>query len=197
MKFSYQLWMCLTIGTLGAISCDDAAVIWRNQTASLGGEPAGQRGLFRVLIINNTPFSPAFTVGVYEPTDRNSVPSALQFGPEVNRLLPGDTASDIFDVACARTFSVGGAEMLAFMRRNLDEEAFEVVDNGSFIEGVEFFAPQEDGEPSSAGLADGRDLLLGVDFLCNSLVIIRLEFSDVGEKPFRVEYDVIPSETTR
>jgi hypothetical protein len=197
MKFSHRFLAYLAIATSGAISCDNATVIWWNQTASLGGESAGRRGLFQVLIINNTPFSAAFTIGVYDPIDRNSAPSTLQFGPELDLSLPGNTSSDIFDVACARTLSIGGAEMLEFMRRNLDEEAFEAADNTSLIEGVEFFAEQEDGELSSAGFADGRDLLLGVDFLCNSLVIIRLEFSDVGEKSFRVDYDVILSETTR
>jgi hypothetical protein len=197
MKFSHYLRACLAVMASGAIGCDNVATIWRNQTASLGGEPAGQRGVFQVVIINNTPFSAAFTMGVYDATDRNSAPSTIQFGPEVDRSIPGNASSDIFDIACARTLSIGGAEMLAFMRRNLSEEAFEAVDNGSLIEGVELFALQEDGGRSSAGFAEGRNLLLGVDFLCNSLVVVRLEFSDVGEKPFRIEYDVILSETTR
>ena len=38
---------------------------------------------------------------------------------------------------------------------------------------------------------------LGVDFACNSELIIRLEKDDVGANPFRIDFEVIPASDDR
>ncbi|MHC4697295.1 MAG: hypothetical protein ACYTFA_11180 [Planctomycetota bacterium] len=53
-------------------------------------------------------------------------------------------------------------------------------------------------EPASQGIALPFEALLGVDFACNGLLIIRFEIDDVSdETPFRIDFEVIPSESNR
>lgn len=54
-----------------------------------------------------------------------------------------------------------------------------------------------DFEPVLVGSANAFEASLGVDFNCNSIVILRLEPSDVGDAAFRVDFEVVPAESTR
>ncbi len=71
-----------------------------------------------------------------------------------------------------------------------EEDAEDGEDNGSNGETAT--------EPASQGFALPFEALLGVDFACNGLLIIRFEIDDVSdETPFRVDFEVIPSESNR
>ena len=66
----------------------------------------------------------------------------------------------------------------------------------------EFFSISGDGSaaapaPVSQGKAPPFEALLGVDFPCNALLIVRFEIDDLGPSPFRVDFELIPSELTR
>jgi len=168
-------------------------------TSSLGGETAHDRGTMRVLIINNTPHFVTFTIGAYDHTDQTTVPTYVQYGLANQNSLGGDSQTSIQDFPCARAFSIGGAEMLAFLERNLSQEDFEALAEDASVVGVEFWGELEgeDDERPSMGLAAPLDVFIGADYLCNGLLILRLEFNDVGPYPFRVDFEVIPSESTR
>jgi hypothetical protein len=168
-------------------------------TASLGGQTAHIRGTMRVLIINNTPYSATFTVGAYDHTDQTTVPTYVQYGLTNLNFLGGDSQTPIQDFPCTRACSVGGAEMLGFLERNLPEEDYEALAEDASIVGVEFWGEPEgeDGESPSIGLAAPLDVFIGADYACNALLIFRLEFNDVGPYPFRVDFEVIPSKSTR
>jgi len=173
-----------------------------NQIASLGGEIAGQRGRIRVLFINNTPLRAVFTFGTYDQTDQDSQPDFGQFGPnDLDVTLNGDAESDILSLTCARVFSIGSPRLLQLIEANLRDAT--VIDE-AFTEGVEFYdVPSDDdsdadeGEFAFAGAAPAFEALLGVDFPCNSLLIIRFESDDLGPDPFRVDFELVPSESTR
>ena len=169
-----------------------------NRTASFGGDTAGSRGRIQVVLINNTPYRAVFTVATYDQTDQSSEPDFRQFGHDENGLLlEGDSTSRIGLLECARAFSIGGPRMLALIADNLPDAP--LVDEAA-IEGVEFFSVL-DGDsaatPVSQGMAPPFEALLGVDFPCNALLIIRLEFDDLGPDPFRVDFELIPSQSTR
>lgn len=197
---SARRWIALAACTAMAAplaGCFGGLEIFFNQTASLGGETVGGRGGVEVLIVNNTPFRAAFTAGTYDQADIDTVPVFQAFG-----LDDGDTAldgndDDLFQLQCGRVFSVGGAGLHAALARNgdtdsLPEDAREV--------GVRFFSEtQVDGETQfvEEGVSPPLERLLGTDFNCNSLLICFLEFDDVGEDRFRIEYRVIPAESTR
>jgi hypothetical protein len=55
----------------------------------------------------------------------------------------------------------------------------------------------EDVDPTPAGVAPSFEALLGEDFPCNSLLIIFLEPNDAGPDAFRIDFQLIPSSTTR
>lgn len=57
--------------------------------------------------------------------------------------------------------------------------------------------PAGQDQPELVGSAPPFEALLGVDFPCNSLVIIRLEPNDLGRNAYRIDFQVIPSDSTR
>ena len=189
----------LTLVVPGIAGCGEAFV---NLTASLGGDWAGERGTIRVLFINNTPHRAVLTFGSYDQTDQFSQPDFAQYGlSEFGATLDGNSSSQIISIECARVFSIGGPDLLALIEQNLSEAA---LDEDAFIEGIEFFSiPSDDaegddsGNPVNEGSAPPFEALLGVDFPCNALLIIRFEFDDLGPDPFRVDFELIPSESTR
>jgi hypothetical protein len=193
-----RVWMLCCLGLLlASAGCGD---FFLNQTASLGGSTAGDRGTVTAVFINNTPHRPVFTFGVYDNTDRTSQPEFRQFDLNGEDLiLDGNSISDPVNFDCGRVFSVGGASLLEFVEENIRDP--ELVEE-AFIEGIEFYREEDDpdtGDPVLIGTAPGMDpLLLGVDFPCNALLIFRFEFDDVSEEhEFRVEFELIPSESTR
>ncbi|HNQ23522.1 MAG TPA: hypothetical protein PKK06_10550 [Phycisphaerae bacterium] len=188
------------------IGCGLAAVLllasagctefWLNQTASLGGSTVGSRGNVQVLIINNTPHRAVFTVGTYDQTDRTTEPPILQVGlDDSGEALEGDSQMDIFTLRCARVFSVGGPKLLEMIQENLDTGSLEAA---ALIEGVNFYRTDtDDGEPELVGSAPALEAWLGVDFPCGALLVLHLEFDDFGPDPFRVDFELIPAESTR
>jgi hypothetical protein len=167
-----------------------------NQTASLGGSTAGGRGIVRVVFINKTSHRAAFTFGTYDQTDPETRPDFDQFGPEPEgQGLDGASASDIVTLSCARVFSIGGPALLALIDENLPDA---VTVDEALVEGIAFFhVDADDNEPTLAGTAPPFAALLGIDFPCNALLIIRFELDDVGPDPFRVDFEIIPSESDR
>lgn len=189
----------LTLVVPGIAGCGE---IFVNLTASLGGDWAGDRGTVRVLFINNTPHQAVFTFGSYDQTDQFSRPDFAQFGlSEFGATLEGDSSSPIISIQCARVFSIGGPGLLTLIEQNLSVVS---LDDDAFVEGVEFFSipsngadDNDSGDPVSEGSAPPFEALLGVDFPCNALLIIRFEFDDLGPDPFRIDFELIPSESTR
>jgi len=175
-----------------AVCCGGCGADFANLTASLGGSRAGARGSVRAVFINNTPHRAAFTFGTYDQTDPDFIPDAAQFGLE-EVMLAGDEASDIGTLECARVFSVGGRRLLALIERNIEDAE---VEQAAFVEGVAFYESQGE-SPDLVGMAPPFEALLGVDFPCAALLIVRLEVDDQGPAPFRVDFELIPSGSTR
>lgn len=165
-----------------------------NLTASLGGARAGSRGDVRVVFINNTPFRPAFTFGTFDQADPEFRPDASQFvldGDEDERIAP-NSATRVGTFECARILGVGSPRLLDLIEGNLDVE----VDEIAFVEGVDFYENVPD-NPTLMGSAAPFEVLLGVDFPCESLLILYFEQNAVGAPPFRIDFEFIPAESTR
>lgn len=170
-----------------------------NQSASLGGDEAGRRGEVRVVVINNTPYRAVMTLGAYDQTDRLTVPDLEQFGADANDdPLDGDATSEFRTLFCARVFSVGSSNLLAFVSENRGDD--ESINQEALVEGVEFHevSTGEDADESTlVGRAAGFEALLGVDFPCNALLILHLEPNDGPGEAFRIDFSLIPSESDR
>jgi len=181
----------------GTTGCVDFLV---NQTTSLGGTTAGDRGQVQVVIINNTPHLAVMTVGTYDQVDRFSEPDFGQFSfkddPATGEIrLAGNGNSGIFAQSCGRVFSVGGPDLLEMIEVNLPDVTLQ---DEAFVEGVDFYSVDEEGEPDVLiGSAPPLEALLGVDFPCGALLILHLEIDDFGPEPFRIDFELIPSESTR
>lgn len=198
--FSVATMRCLAFGLVSGVvglSATGCGTTFFNQTASLGGETAGRRGNVQVLFINNTPHRAVFTYGTFDQTDQFAEPHFEQFEPgEFDRTLEGDSQSGIRTLTCGRVFSIGSEALQDAMRLNLPEDDYS---DEALVDGAEFLDIDDDtdSEPSPAGAAPAFEALLGVDFACGSLLILRLEFNDAGPSAFRIDFEVVPSSSER
>lgn len=189
-----------------------------NLTASLGGTRVGQRGQIQLVFINNTAYRVVATFGTYDQLDQADVPDVEQFGPDdSDRTLDADEVSDILSIDCGRVFAIGSPGLLERIEENrgtagLDTDA--LLDGMAFVEtagttasasvkGV--VAGRESGEVRAQevgglpqfGRAAAFEALLGVDFPCGALLILRLEENIANGEAFVVDFELIPSESTR
>ena len=165
-------------------------------TASLGGDTAGDRGEISVVFINNTPYRAIFTAGTYDNLDQETTPDIVQV-TSTSSALEGNSQSPPGQLTCARVMSVGGAGLVTRVRQNLAANQF---DDELLFEGVRFSSAATDDEQAdeaTQGTAPARVAYIGSEFECGALLIYRLEFDDAGPNPFTVELTVIPAESNR
>ncbi|MCP4589707.1 MAG: hypothetical protein GY842_03090 [bacterium] len=165
-----------------------------NRTASFGGDTAGQRTTFPYFIINNTPYRAILTAGAYDDLDENTGPQIRQFGADAARpLLEGDSTTGTFTANCARVFAIGTPGLLSIVESNVSADQ---LDSAALVPGVFFSGADLDSDDAASateGVAGPLELRLGVDFACSSMLVISLEFDDVGPNDFRIDYEVIPA----
>jgi len=169
---------------------------WLNQTASLGGGTAGNRGDIGVVVLNNTPYRAVMTLGSYDQASQSFSPDAKQFTLDGATQLDPDSSGGFLSFSCGRVFSLGGPRLLAALSASDSSD----LSPDAMIEGIEFFsvdAANPDAQPVGQGKAAPYEVLLGVDFPCNSLLIFKLEVDEGGPDPFRVDYELLPSSSTR
>ncbi|MEK6799541.1 MAG: hypothetical protein AABZ12_11290 [Planctomycetota bacterium] len=186
------------LGAALAVLAGGCGEAFSNLTASLGGSTVGQRGDVRVLMVNNTPYRAVFTVGAYDSTDPDYRPFFDQVVlAEDGLILDGDSESRIGTIECARVFSLGGPTMLDLIRKNVPSEDF---DASAMVEGVEFYqidADDPSADPLLRGAAAPFEARLGVDFPCEALLIVYLEHDEQASPQFRVDFKLIPSQSSR
>jgi len=201
---------CFPVTTiLACVTLTSCSPDLANLFASLGGGRPGGRGDVQVLFINNTPHRAVFTYGTYDQTDPDFEPEFFQFVLDGARVLDGDASSNIRGVTCGRIFSLGSATLLDLIETNLPDEDR---DADAFVEGIDFYQVAEEGDEDPDGEDDAEELpadpvligrapafeaLLGVDFPCGALLIFYLEIDDAGPDDFRVDFQLIPAESTR
>jgi len=176
-----------------AAGCGEA---WKNLASSLGGSTAGSRGNIGVIVLNNTPYRAVMTLGSYDQESQSFTPDAQQYTLSGSTTLEPNADGGFLSFECARVFSLGGSRLIAALSAqdssNLNQDAL--------IEGIEFFSVDDanpDAAPVSQGKAAPFEVLLGVDFPCNALLIFKLETNEAGDVPFRVDYELIPSSSSR
>ncbi len=191
MKPSRLLWaaslLCLLPG------CDEFVL---NQTASLGGSTVGNRGTVRVVFINNTPNKAVFTAGTFDQSDQRTRPNFFQYSLAGSRQLDAGATSVLETLTCGRVFAVGTSRLKALIRQNASDAP---LDESSLVDGVEFFAEGTTGDSGNAslGFASPLEVLVGVDFPCGALLVVRFEQNETGVAPFRIDFQLIPASSSR
>ena len=174
---------------LGLAGCDT----FLNQTASRGGDVAGEQGNLYVAFLNKTPYRAVFTYGTYNNTSELAQPAARQFTARVGAVtLEADSNSDIVTLPCDRVFSIGDPELLRLIEENSQDDTLV---SEALHEGVAFSDAalgEADAATATEGYAPPLRALLGVDFPCGSLLIIRFEVDDAGDAPFRIDFELFP-----
>ncbi len=196
MTFSFQRAFKYGFASLVLSSggCGDGFL---NSTSSLGGDGAGSRGSIRVIVINNTQQNAALTLGTFDQGDPNFLPDATQIGlDDIGLTLGPNSQIDAISFRCARVFSVGGRDLLDLVEASFEPEDIE---NLAIVDGAGFFDVASDSavEPTLVGSAQATEALLGLDFNCGSILIVRLEINELGVDAFRIGFEVIPSASGR
>jgi hypothetical protein len=149
-------------------------------------------GQITVVIINNTPYRAAFSLGSYDALDRDP-PGPIDF---IQRRIEGNTTSALLTLECRRNVAIGTAEMIARAIDNgLHEE--EGADLDAFVPEVNFSSAPADSAAAASptvGIAEGREVRLGVDFGCGDELIFTLLEDAAAAGGFRVEFDLLPQE---
>jgi hypothetical protein len=195
----------LTLVSLAAFGCFDGFSL-ANQLATFGGAAPGQginsggRGDIDVVFINNTPFRAIFTSAAFDQTDENSVPFFTQFGGDAGNLtLEGDSSSGFLSFPCSRVFSIGSRRMIDLINNTADFDDDNAPIESLLFEGIGFSSAPlgaETADLPTEGFALPMEALIGVDHLCGSTLIIRFEFADFGNFPFRVTLESVIAEDT-
>ncbi len=147
-----------------------------------------RQGDINVQFINETSYNATFTFGTYDAWDRTPGAVTLQ----QYRVVDGE-ATDVVTVTCRRNFAIGTE---GFVQRVVDTDGN---DDPGFQEEwfdttVHFSNASSDvvaGALPTVGTAEGLELLLGIDFSCNDLIIITFVEDAQADGGFRIDYEVI------
>ncbi len=170
----------------GLISC---AQVLLNQTAV-------RTGNVTVVFINDTPFTAAFSYGMWDAWDR-SPPGQIEMQQLV---LAANSTSSVATLTCARNFSV--ATQAFIDRANvLNTPTTFAGFNPDAYDSVLHFSNIAPGSPGAAlptvGTALGIERLLGVDYECGDELVVTLVQDPDAAGGFRADFsDIKGPETT-
>ncbi len=157
-----------------------------NQTASLDGDVT-------VVVINDTPFRAAFTLGVFNDLEREPL-GQVQF--EQPLLEPGESLTPGM-FPCTRDVAIGTEKLL---RRILDTNADEEQANfnpDAFSAVVHFSDAPADSDLAAlptVGTAEGIVRRIGVDHSCGDQLIFTLREDPDAPGGFRIDFQVLTAE---
>lgn len=183
---------CLVLAIMGGV-CAACISCSPSNSSSFGGDQAGDRGEIQVLFINNTSGRAVFTFGTFDDRDSASGPDFDQFALAANgEILGPDSESEFFELTCGRVLGIGSPQLLANIAANRPDADVEDV---ALVNGIDFYDADADDEPS--GRAAAFEARLGQDFPCGALIVIYLETNDAGAEEFRVDFQMLPSSSSR
>jgi len=205
MRTTVSLFRVAATALPGLVLLSGCEQAWINSIASLGGDVPGGRGNLGVIFDNNTPYRAIFTFGVYDPQDQTSVPQYGQFAVDpdeaetpFNRGLAPNTVTDLgtFSVLCGRTFSLGGQGLID---RINDQKDLLPVYGAPVVQdvlraGISFTdLPLDDPNINTEFTieAPAVDSLLGIDYVCDSLLIYTFEVDPQQADHILVTLEVI------
>lgn len=155
----------------------------KNLTADLDGNVS-------VIVVNDTDFRAALTLGSYDALDRDppGPASIQQFRVEAR------TSTAPVEVTCARNCAVGTQELFdRIVDRELDKSTADFDDDA--FDTVVHFSDAPATSPLAAapliGSADGVNKRLAVDYSCGDQLIFTLRQDPDAPGGFRIDFSVI------
>ncbi|MFQ5807903.1 MAG: hypothetical protein ACE5I3_15770 [Phycisphaerae bacterium] len=149
-------------------------------------------GNITVIIINNTPYRAAFTLGSYDALDRDP-PGNVNLE---QRRLEGNMSMGPVTIPCNRNTAVGTT---ALIQRAIDNDADERADfdADAFVTVVNFSSAPADSDAAAlptVGTAEGVEVRLGVDYGCGDELIFTFVEDAAAPGGFRIEFRLLPAE---
>jgi hypothetical protein len=172
------------IGAWALNGCTSSLLL--NQTASLDGEVT-------IVVINDTPFRAAFTVGVFNDLEREPI-GQVQF--EQPRLEAGESLMP-GAFPCTRDVAIGTDKLI---RRILDtngDQTQQNFDPDVFTAVVHFSDAPADSDLAAlptVGTAVGMVRRIGVDHSCGDQLIFTLRQDPDAPGGFRIDFQVLHAE---
>jgi hypothetical protein len=158
-------------------------------------QTAERTGSITVMVINNTPYTAAFSYGSWDAWDR-SPPGPVQIRQLV---LDANSSSAAATVTCARNFSIATTDFID--RANLVDAPSTLTNfNPDAYDTVVHFSNIPSGSSGAAlptiGTALGVGPLLGVDYECGDELIFTLVEDPDAPGGFRVDFSDIAAPQT-
>ena len=171
-------------GLLGAGGCSFSPEFIANNVAERAGP------VF-FTFTNNTRFRASFSFGVYDDLDRTRGAVVIQ----QQRIEAQSTIAPV-QIACRRNSVIGTTELI----RRAIEADFEDdanFDADAFVAVVNFSSAPADSDAAALptqGTAEGRNLLLGVDYACGDRLLITFEEDPDAVGGFRIDFAAVPND---
>jgi hypothetical protein len=173
-----------------------AAIVVATLTAGCTGELVAnlieeRSGEITVVVINNTPYRAAFTLGGYDALQRDPLGEVdLQ-----QQRLEENTSTSPLTLSCSRNTAMGTE---ALVQRVIDTKADEAddFDADAFAAVIRFSSAPADSDAAAlptAGTAEGVEVRLGVDYACGDQLIFTLIQDAAAPGGFRVDFDLLHS----
>ena len=173
----------ITIGVVAGLLCGCVGDFLFNLVETRDGNAL-------VLVVNNTDFRAAFTMGSYNQFELNPATDADWQQPSIEARTTGQ-----FTITCDRVTALGTARLIERLVVT-DVPTDEVIDEDSFTELINFSsAPADSDAPTAAnvGTATGLEVRLGVDYACGDQLIFTLEQDANAPGGFRVDFELLQS----
>lgn len=180
----------LIFGTAGLLAGATWAAIHGCTTSLLLNQTASLDGDVTIVVINDTPFRAAFTLGVFNDLEREPI-GMVQF--EQPRLEPGESLPP-GTFPCTRDVAIGTDKLI---RRILDTNADEQqanFDPDAFTAVVHFSDAPADSDLAAlptVGTAEGVVRRIGVDHSCGDQLIFTLRQDPDAPGGFRIDFQVL------
>lgn len=146
-------------------------------------------GNISVIIINDTPYRAALTLGGYDALVRDP------FGPvDVSQQrIEAKTSTTPITLTCTRNTAIGTDALVERMIRT-DADDVSGFDDDAFGPVVNFSSAPADSEAAAlptVGTAEGLEVRLGVDYACGDELIFTLVEDSAASGGFRIEFRLL------
>lgn len=160
-------------------------------------------------IVNKTPYRAVFTLGAWEPLDRESLPQFynLRIESEESDLI-GQGVGSVSTLVlrsgtatpgCRRAIAIGTADLIQQIKNKKDildkmTPPFDITNEGAMIPGVDFsdaVIDSPDVDNPTIGTAEPAEANHGIDFPCGAMVVFTLVEDPLSKGGFRVDVGTI------
>ncbi|MBN2445265.1 MAG: hypothetical protein JXO22_00950 [Phycisphaerae bacterium] len=181
LRWSITLAAAVTIvGFMGCVNSDFLI----NNTTDISGD-------LTIVVNNDTPYIATFSLGTWNDLDRSN---PREVNLEQIRMSAGITGD--ITLSCARNMAIGTQDFVDWVNASQEPDAtdFEEVLLHAQVYFSDADSDTDEVDAPTVGTAEGIELLVGVHYSCDDLIVFTLVEDPAATGGFRIDYAVIKDE---